>query len=114
MNFPDVEDFKAVLGVEPSGFDQDTLTFWYSFDAGDGSIKLLMSFSVLMKSFQVNISVAGHEVAMVSSEGVEWIRLVSEGDEKKISVSFLEDMCFSGVTLVVEPQLYLDWHALTR
>lgn len=113
MIFPDADDFRAAFGVDPTDFDQDTLTFWYSFKANAGGVQVVVSFSALMKSFQVSMVVAGKEVAMVSSEGVESVRLIEEGADKKIFVSFLEGRYSSGVTLVVEPDVHLTWHALS-
>ena len=114
MEFPDVEEFSAVLGVEPSSFDQDGLTFWYSLESKGGRIRALVSFSALMRSFQVNFSLEGEEVAMVCAEGVERIRLVEEGDETKLCVSYMEGACSSEATLVVHPKLHLNWYVLTR
>jgi hypothetical protein len=113
MKFPDIDDFRSTFGVDPLAFDRDTLTFWYAFKSSEEGVEAIVSFSVLMRSFQVSMVLAEREIAMVSSEGVERIRLVEEKDEKKILVSFLESKCSSGVTLVLEPHLHLRWHTVS-
>lgn len=113
MIFPNIDDFRAAFGIDPTGFDRDTLTFWYLFNANAEGVQAAVSFSVVMKSFQVSMVVAGKEVAMVSSEGVESVRVIEERGGKKIVVSFLEGRYSSGVTLVVEPDVHLTWHALS-
>lgn len=112
MKFPDVDEFLEVLGVEPVEWDESTLMFRYSFGSVDDSLTVEVSFSVVMKSFQVKIFMGGREISMASTEGVGSIELISKEGRKGIHAKFGVEGLSAEAIVIVEPELACRWWSL--
>jgi hypothetical protein len=76
MKFPDVNDFLEEFGMEPVEVDPALALCRYTKKSKNSEIEVDVSFSAVMKSFQMVLRLSMQELAVVSSENVKSIELV--------------------------------------
>ncbi|HDS1581221.1 TPA: hypothetical protein QEL15_003327 [Stenotrophomonas maltophilia] len=113
MQFPGENHFLEAFGIEPVEVDQSLALYRYKVKSRNGDLELDLSFSAVMRSFQVELRMAMHELAIISSEGVRSIEIVEDGSEAGVRVVF--DICgsTSEAMITFEPELKCRWFTLS-
>lgn len=112
MKFPDVNDFLEEFGMEPVEVDPALALCRYTKKSKNSEIEVDVSFSAVMKSFQMVLRLSMQELAVVSSENVKSIELVRDGSGAGVHVVF--DVCesISEARVIFEPDVSCRWWTL--
>ncbi|EGH25387.1 hypothetical protein ALP86_102391 [Pseudomonas amygdali pv. mori] len=112
MRFPSTDDFLEEFGIEPVEMDTSSVLFRYVIKSKSSEIEVDISFSAVMRSFQIVLYVSAKEVAIISSENVESIEFMRNSSGAGIRVIF--DICetISEAQILIEPELSCRWWTL--
>ena len=110
MDIPTTNDFLLEFGIEPVEVDPTLGLSRYIFTSLSDGLQLDISFSLIMRSFQVILKDKnGKNLVVVSSEKLLSIRLIREGLLAKINVVFDLKGLNSELCVTVEPELSFHW-----
>ena len=112
MNYPTVEDFLEEFGIYPVEVDPSLALCRYTKKSGNSGPEVDISFSAVMRSFQVNLKVAGRELAVISSESVSSIELVRDASGAGVRVVFDVSGLVSEAIVMLEPEVSCRWWTL--
>ncbi|WP_323115089.1 hypothetical protein [Pseudomonas guariconensis] len=114
MEFPSEDDFLEEFGIEPVEVDPGLALCRYTIKSRNSDLELDISFSAVMKSFQVVLKLTMQELAVISSENVESIEVVRDGSVAGVRVVF--DVCdsISEARVIFEPDLSCRWWTLRK
>ncbi|WP_081337524.1 MULTISPECIES: hypothetical protein [Pseudomonas putida group] len=114
MEFPSEDDFLEEFGIEPVEVDPGLALCRYTIKSRNSDLELDISFSAVMKSFQVVLKLTMQELAVISSENVESIEVVRDGSVAGVRVVF--DVCdsVSEARVIFEPDLSCRWWTLRK
>jgi len=74
MKFPSESEFLEAFGIEPIEVDPTLALRRYIKKSSRSDVEVDVSFSAVMKSFQVVLRLAAQELAVISSESVKsWV-----------------------------------------
>jgi hypothetical protein len=112
MLFPSENDFLEEFGIQPVEVDPSLAFCRYIKKSKDSELEVEISFSAVMKSFQVVLRLAKQELAIVSSESVQSIALVRDNSGAGVHVVF--DICesTSEARVMLEPEISFRWWTL--
>ncbi|MDR0208991.1 MAG: hypothetical protein LBJ33_07485 [Pseudomonas putida] len=114
MEFPSEDDFLEEFGIEPVEVDPGLALCRYTIKSRNSDLELDISFSAVMKSFQVVLKLTMQELAVISSENVKSIEVVRDGSVAGVHVVF--DVCdsISEARVIFEPDLSCRWWTLRK
>lgn len=112
MEFPSKELFVETFGIEPIQFAPDIFLYRYLFTSRDGNTEIDLSFSGVTRSFQAVIRIENRELAIISSENVESIKLRRDKSGIFVHVIFEINGVDSEALVKIEPELSLKWWTL--
>lgn len=88
MEFPSTSDFLEEFGIEPVEVDPTLALCRYTKKSKNSELEVDISFSAVMRSFQVVLRLSMQELAVVSSENVKSIELVRDSSGAGVHVVF--------------------------
>ncbi|MCI3943269.1 hypothetical protein K0038_00259 [Pseudomonas syringae] len=112
MNFPSTDDFLEEFGIKPTEVDPSMALYRYIVKSKNIEFEVDISFSAIMKSFQIILRLETREFAIISSENVDSIKLTRDSSGAGIHVLF--DICesTSEARVIFEPELSCRWWTL--
>lgn len=114
LNFPSSYDFLEKFGIEPVEEDESINLFRYIKSSQSGEVEIDISFSEIMKSFQITLRISGREISTVSSESVRSIKFFSDNSGDGLHVIFDINKAVSEVRVVFEPDISFRWWTLSN
>ena len=114
MNFPSSYDFLEKFGIEPVEEDESINLFRYIKNSQSGEVEIDISFSEIMKSFQITLRISGREISTVSSESVRSIKFFSDDSGEGLHVIFDINKAVSEVRVVFELDISFRWWTLSN
>lgn len=112
MLYPSSYDFLEAFGLVPVEVDLSIGLYRYIQQANNTALEIDISFSVMMKSFQIVLRLSGQEISMISSEGVESIKIVKDNLGEGLHVVFEVCDITSEARVTLEPYVNLQWWIL--
>lgn len=114
MEFPSENDFLVEFGIEPVEVDPSLALCRYIKKTKNSELEVDISFSAVMRSFQVVLRFAMQDLAVISSENVESIKLLRDGSGAGLHVVF--DICesISEARVIFEPEVSCRWWTLRK
>ena len=112
MKFPSESDFLEAFGIEPIEVDPTLALCRYIKKSSRSDVEVDVSFSAVMKSFQVVLRNSAQELVIISSELVKSIDLVRDGSGAGISVVFEICGTISEARVMFEPDVSCRWWIL--
>ncbi|WP_415846982.1 hypothetical protein [Stenotrophomonas indicatrix] len=112
MKFPSESDFLEAFGIEPIEVDPTLALCRYIKKSSRSDVEVDVSFSAVMKSFQVVLRLAAQEMAVISSESVKSIELVRDGSGAGVHVVFDIFESISEARVMFEPDVCCRWWTL--
>lgn len=112
MEFPSINDFLEEFGIEPVEVDPSLGLCRYTRNSKISGLEIDVSFSSVMKSFQVVLRLSIQELAVVSSENVKSIKLVRDNSGAGIHVVFEICEALSEARVMLEPEVSFRWWTL--
>lgn len=114
LNFPSSYDFLEKFGIEAVEEDESINLFRYIKSSQSGEVEIDISFSEIMKSFQITLRISGREISTVSSESVRSIKFFSDNSGDGLHVIFDINKAVSEVRVVFEPDISFRWWTLSN
>ncbi|MDD2034206.1 hypothetical protein T3A99_01340 [Pseudomonas sp. N-137] len=112
MEFPSEYDFLEKFGMEPVEVDPGLALCRYIKKSESNQLEVDVSFSAVMRSFQIVLRISEHELVNVSSENVRSIKLVRDGSEAGMHVLFDVGDTVSEAKIILEPEISCRWWIL--
>ncbi|MBJ9978337.1 hypothetical protein IAE35_23205 [Pseudomonas sp. S75] len=112
MEFPSMIDFLEEFGIEPVEVDPSLALCRYVKKSKTSEFEIDVSFSAVMKSFQVVLRSSTQDLAVVSSENVKSIKLMRSGPEAGVHVMFENYHSISEARVIFEPEVSFRWWTL--
>ncbi|MEX0179677.1 MULTISPECIES: hypothetical protein [Stenotrophomonas] len=112
MKFPSTTEFFEEFGIEPVEVDSSLALCRYRKKSENSDLEIDVSFSAVMKSFQVVLSFSTQELAVISSENVKSIELIRGAAEAGVRVVFEFSDSISEAMVVFEPEIGCRWWTL--
>ena len=112
MIFPSELEFLEAFGLDPVETDTSIGMCRYIQNSKTSGIEIDISFSAVMKSFQVALRLFKHEIATISSENVSSIEIVNDAQGEGIHIIF--DICdsISEARVTLYPEITCRWWTL--
>lgn len=109
MNFPSELDFLEAFGLEPVEEDLSIGMCRYIKYSKTPGVEIDISFSAIMKSFQVSLRLSKQEIATISSENVSSIKIVNDSQGEGLHIIF--DICgsISEARVTLDPEITCRW-----
>ena len=114
MIFPGKIDFLTELGMEPIEIDSSLGLSTYRKTSNDGKSEMEISFSAIMKSFQVSLTVFNQEVIKFSSEKVASIEIIKDETVSGLCVKFGFSEASSEAFIRLEPDISCNWWSIVK
>ncbi|MBM1203863.1 MULTISPECIES: hypothetical protein [Pseudomonas] len=112
MEFPSTSDFLEEFGIEPVEIDPTLALCRYTKKSKNSELEVDISFSAVMRSFQVVLRLSMQELAVVSSENVKSIELVRDSSGAGVHVVFDFFESISEARVIFEPEISCRWWTL--
>lgn len=112
MKFPSTSDFLEEFGIEPVEVDPSLALCRYTKKSKNSELEVDVSFSAVMKSFQVVLRLSMQELAVISSENVKSIELVRDSSGAGVHVVFESCDSISEARVIFEPEVSCRWWTL--
>ncbi|MBA1243845.1 hypothetical protein [Pseudomonas japonica] len=112
MKFPSTSDFLIEFGIEPIEVDPSLALCRYIKRSKISELEIDVSFSAVMRSFQVVLRLSMQELAIISSENVKAIELVRDDSGAGIHVVFEIGGVISEARVIFEPEVSCRWWTL--
>ncbi|QOY68909.1 MULTISPECIES: hypothetical protein [unclassified Pseudomonas] len=112
MKFPSTSDFLEEFGIEPIEVDPTLALCRYTKKSKNSELEVDVSFSAVMKSFQVVLRLSMQELAVISSENVKSIELVRDSSGAGVHVVFEFCESISEAIVIFEPEVSCRWWTL--
>jgi len=112
MEFPSTSDFLEEFGIEPVEIDPTLALCRYTKKSKNSELEVDVSFSAVMRSFQVVLRLSMQELAVVSSENVKSIELVRDSSGAGVHVVFDFFESISEARVIFEPEISCRWWTL--
>ena len=112
MEFPSTSDFLEEFGIEPVEIDPTLALCRYTKKSKNSELEVDISFSAVMRSFQVVLRLSMQELAVVSSENVKSIELVRDSSGAGVHVVFDFFESVSEAWVIFEPEISCRWWTL--
>lgn len=112
MIFPSSYEFLEKFGIEPVEKDDGIGLYRYIKKGEKTEFEIDISFSVIMRSFQVTLRCSGREISTVSSEGVQSIKIVKDKFGEGLNVVFNINATLSEARVILEPDISFRWWIL--
>jgi hypothetical protein len=112
MEFPDTFEFLEEFGIKPLEEDTSMAYLRYVKQAKDGGHELDISFSAVVKSFQVVMRYYDQELVTISSEKVQHIKLWRDQSGAGVRVVFDIHGVIAEAVVTLEPELFCHWWTL--
>ncbi|KQM50966.1 hypothetical protein FEM54_22720 [Pseudomonas edaphica] len=114
MKFPSTDDFLEEFGIQPIEVDPNLALCRYIQKSKNSELEVDVSFSAVMKSFQVVLRLSTQELAVISSESVKSIELVRDESGAGIHVVFDMSESLSEARVIFEPEVSCRWWTLHK
>lgn len=112
MLFPSNHEFLERFGIEPIEDDGSIGLCRYIKKAKNGELEIDISFSEIMKSFQVILRLSSREISKISSESVQSIEMVGDDLGEGLHVVFNIGGTISEARVILEPDISFQWWVL--
>jgi hypothetical protein len=114
MMFLSTIDFMEEFGIEPVEVDPSLALCRYIKKSESSELEVDLSFSAVMKSFQVVLRLSMQELAVVSSENVRSIELVRDSSGAGVHVVFEFCNLLSEARVIFVPEVSFRWWILRK
>lgn len=112
LNFPSSYEFLERFGIEPVEEDESISLYRYIKSAKNGELEIDISFSEIMKSFQITLRLSSREISTISSESVQSIKIVSDNLGEGLHIVFDINELISEARVILEPDISFQWWTL--
>lgn len=112
MKFPSTSNFLEEFGIEPVELDPSLALCRYKKKSENSELEIDVSFSAVMKSFQIMLRLATQELVVISSENVKSIELVRDNAGAGLHVVFEICDSISEARVTFEPEVSCRWWTL--